>query len=406
MGLLTFWMFIHLALICTSTCQALSANVHLRKNVERLNRITDGLQKDVSYMLTAMTSSGIQSQEFGNRTRTDTNSFGQQGEGITAELNETVNDVKQLKSEVQSLILHSRNGFKNEKKFRREAIRVMQERYEAFQTDQSEKNRDMDDQIERLLKEGTEVNSRLNENVYLTEDHDSRLERMGTMMETLNAKQNRLESENQELKLKLGDKYENVNAKQSRLESENQELKQELIGMQENVNTIQSKLDSENQGLKEELICMQEELAHVRALVNISKCIKGWIGFHGSCYRYVYEAKTWSDAVATCVSKGGYLVEVTTQSEMEFIAELRHKRDPLWVGATDEANEGSFVYQHSKRRLPNTFWRDGEPNNSRGVEHCVQLINNYGKKDAKLNDVKCTTKYTFVCEKSATPIEQ
>ena len=407
MGLLTFWMFIHLALICTSTCQALSANVHLRRNVDRLNRITDGLQKDVSYILTAMTSSGIQSQEFGNRTRTDTNNFGQQNGGTTAELKETVNEVKQLRSEVQSLILHSRNGFKNEKNFRREAIRDMQERYEAFQTDQSEKNRDMNDQIERLLTEGTERNSRLNENVYLTEDHDSRLERMGTMMETLNAKQNRLESENQELKLKLDDKYENVNAKQSRLESENQELKQELIDMLENFNVTQNRLESENQELKQELINMQEELAHVGDSVGLSTCDEGWIHFRGSCYLFNGQTQTWNDAVATCRAKGSYLVEVTTDSEWKFVRDETKQLDRKWVewskwiGATDKEHEGRFVFQHSKRPLPNTFWHKGEPNNVGGNEHCVVLFAGF----KTFSDVPCTNKFKSVCERPVTLIE-
>ena len=361
----------HLTLTCTRTCKARSTDAHLRRNVDRLNRITDGLQKDVSYIMTAMTSSGIQSLEFGNRTRTDTNS-----EGITAELNETVNDVKELKSEFQGLILHSRNGFKNEKTFQREVIREINERYEAFQTDQTERNREMNDDIERLLTGSAEVNSRV--------------DRLDTMLENLSVKQNSLESENQELKQELTDMQENFNVKQNSLRSENQELKQKLIDMQEN-------------------------LAHVGASVGLSTCEKGWIRFHGSCYLFVDQIQTWADAVATCRAKGSYLVEVTTDSELEFVRGERKQFQYLkwaewakweewakWIGATDEEHEGRFVFHHSKRPVPNTFWHEGEPNNVKGIEHCVVLFAGY----ETFYDVPCTYKFKYVCERPVTPIEQ
>ena len=365
MGLLAFWIFMHLTLTCTSTCKARSTDAHLRRNVDRLNRITDGLQKDVSYIMTAMTSSGIQIQEFGNRTRTDTNS-----EGITAELNETVNDAKQLKSEVQGLILHSRNGFQNEKQFQREAIRDIKERCEAFQTDQTERNGKINDDIERLFTGSAEMNNRV--------------DRLDTMLENLSVKQNSLESENQE-------------------------LKQELIDMQENFNVKQNSLGSENQELKQKLVVMQEELAHVGASVGLSTCDEGWIRFHGSCYLFNDQIQTWADAVATCRAKGSYLVEITTDSELEFVrGERKQLHYPKWaewakwIGATDEEHEGRFVFQHSKRPLPNTFWHEGEPNNVKGIEHCVVLFAGY----EKFYDVPCTYKFKSVCERLVTPIEQ
>ena len=103
---------------------------------------------------------------------------------------------------------------------------------------------------------------------------------------------------------------------------------------------------------------------------------------------------------ADCESKNSYLVEVTTESELEFVGQLgKLAYSQIWIGATDllRGREGVFVYQNSQRTVSQTFWGDGEPNNKGGEEHCVDIFGWRG--GAKLNDVPCTYKRPFVCEK-------
>ena len=216
-------------------CQSQNTNVrHLSMKVNRLSRITDVLQKDVSDIWTVISSPAIESQESGNRTITDTNNLGQKGECTIAELTGTHIEVKELKTEVKDLILYSRSGFMNEKLFQREAISDLKKSYRDFKTGLTEKNAEMEQHIERLDTDNTdmkhhleildtkvsdlqgnsksnrlriETNNRLiekvNENVKETEDHGIRLDSVNKMLENLNAKQSRLEIENEELKQKI-----------------------------------------------------------------------------------------------------------------------------------------------------------------------------------------------------------
>ena len=67
----------------------------------------------------------------------------------------------------------------------------------------------------------------------------------------------------------------------------------------------------------------------------------------------------------------------------------------LWLGGSDLANEGDFVWSDGTHLASNDpVWRVGEPNNWGGVEHCVTLnINDY-----LLNDLPCYSSIPFICQ--------
>ncbi len=55
-----------------------------------------------------------------------------------------------------------------------------------------------------------------------------------------------------------------------------------------------------------------------------------------------------------------------------------------WIGANDQANEGTFVWADGPEAGQNvsgiyTNWAAGEPNNSGGVEDCVVINLNSGQ---------------------------
>ena len=45
----------------------------------------------------------------------------------------------------------------------------------------------------------------------------------------------------------------------------------------------------------------------------------------------------------------------------------------LWIGFTDEGNEGTFRWVNSED-VRYTNWNAGEPNNSGGIEHYAELL--------------------------------
>ena len=65
---------------------------------------------------------------------------------------------------------------------------------------------------------------------------------------------------------------------------------------------------------------------------------------------------------------------------------------------TDEAEEGTWVWERSKKVLDWSYGdvgAPGQPDNWK-EEHCVHVK----KDDFTLNDIKCSGKSTILCEKS------
>ena len=68
----------------------------------------------------------------------------------------------------------------------------------------------------------------------------------------------------------------------------------------------------------------------------------------------------------------------------------------IWIGLSDEAVEGKFVWVKSGRAVKYTNWADGEPNNGAdlGDETCVHMYT--GRR--RWNDLFCNEMFYFVCE--------
>ena len=67
-----------------------------------------------------------------------------------------------------------------------------------------------------------------------------------------------------------------------------------------------------------------------------------------------------------------------------------------WIGMTDLNTEGAFTWEsgHKLTSDVSAHWYPGEPNNS-GNEDCVTV----GHADGRMNDLKCSEKVKFVCQK-------
>ncbi|GFO15266.1 lectin c-type domain protein [Plakobranchus ocellatus] len=118
--------------------------------------------------------------------------------------------------------------------------------------------------------------------------------------------------------------------------------------------------------------------------------------FRGKNYFMSKTAATFNiaRADATCVAYGGYLVELDDMEELKFVSSFVRQTGRgghIFTGANDLAQEGIFVYYHSKKPVPTTLWIPGEPNNDRSGEDCVHIQD-------RLNDTPCGQKGRYVCE--------
>ena len=434
-------------LVCVH--QSTAANLGcLNINLNKVCRKQENLRNEVEDIWAVIATSGIQKQDYGNKTRTD--DLGTIAQELISKVDGTLTSIQGLKTEVKHLIVSSRSGFKNEKSWQREAIRNITKYCEDFKTDMTEKNIESKHHLERLDNRAAQldqtcksIQTRVENNTIETEKEQHLInEQTSHLLGNLNATQNRLETENRDLKQTVSDMQENNQQKLNNLETENRDLKQTVSDMQENNQQKLNNLETENRDLKQTVSDMQEnnqqklnnietenrelrniivgvqkdykklqnayeqinrELIKLQAATLTTKCDGHWKHLNGHCYLVVLQYKSWVDASAYCSSKNSYLLEITTDTEREFVSELvrDYGYPQFWTGATDRDTTGSFIYHHSRLPIPENYWREGEPDNLGGNQHCVAMYRYYGSGVVDLFDNSCTYSEWFVCEKSA-----
>ena len=117
---------------------------------------------------------------------------------------------------------------------------------------------------------------------------------------------------------------------------------------------------------------------------------------------YISEQLSWYDSDRYCQNINGRLAEPRTLKEYLFFRYIRETFDTdLWLGGNDLANEGRFVWLSDSEPVENeafNVWVPGEPNNSRGIEHCLEFTHSEGSSRA-FNDEPCSEFILdFVCE--------
>jgi len=124
-----------------------------------------------------------------------------------------------------------------------------------------------------------------------------------------------------------------------------------------------------------------------------------------TCYEaFLSLPLSWADAEAVCETRGGRLARIDSSTENQLIATLAGA-NRAWIGGTDLAVEGSFVWADGAP-LAYTNWRTGEPNNGNGnFEEDCALIE--GQNGGTWDDRPCDTdpaagvpgQYFYVCER-------
>nr|XP_033484036.1 galactose-specific lectin nattectin-like [Epinephelus lanceolatus] len=126
-------------------------------------------------------------------------------------------------------------------------------------------------------------------------------------------------------------------------------------------------------------------------------CPPGWAHFGERCLQFHHTEKTWSHAEHFCTTIGGNLASIHTKADYDYlrnmIFRLTGAHTTTWLGGYDASGEGVWLNSDGS---PFTFkdWGTGEPNNSGGKEHCMEI--NFEGKNV-VNDMSCDHKSSFVC---------
>ena len=109
-------------------------------------------------------------------------------------------------------------------------------------------------------------------------------------------------------------------------------------------------------------------------------------------YTLMSDALSWGDASAACLAAGLQLATVQSAAQNALLLTAA-AGNVVWIGGTDAASEGAWVWSPSNTPLSYTKWNSGEPNNANGGEDCL-MVNNVGQ----WNDDWCTSKRKYVCQ--------
>merc|ERR1719447_1365484 len=137
------------------------------------------------------------------------------------------------------------------------------------------------------------------------------------------------------------------------------------------------------------------------AATAVAECQSPWTsvdipGHPSGCYLFHGLKSSWYDSKRECKQSGGHLVEIGSLEEQEaLIGELERQGlmgydAPVygfWIGLTDIFHDGTWVWDHRGQPLNFSAWASGEPNNERGVQHCVAM--NIRRERGNWDDVGC-----------------
>jgi hypothetical protein len=130
-------------------------------------------------------------------------------------------------------------------------------------------------------------------------------------------------------------------------------------------------------------------------------CTSGYSYLSNKCTKLVTTTTSWSNAEKNCELDGGKLVTFSSSTENTAVFEAYQKSIPYWIGLTDEASEGNFIWLDGT--TPSFFpWSasSSAPDNtgpSGSPANCVMT-----QESGEWNDRKCSDFYSSVCE--TTPV--
>ena len=361
------------AVICNSQT---SAVLHLGVEVDRLNRHMNMLNQDIIDIWKALSDAGLNSlKENNDKTKLEDISTSE----MIQQFNASIADMHNLKLEVEQLVRYARKGFGNEKSLNRDAISKLT----SFQNELQS----------RTTKDITEITLLL----------QSFQDKQQQVIDELKVEfQNTIHNLTRDYTAKFNENKAETKTCFNKLTS----VEQDLAGVTQDLEDVTKDLEVVTRELKDvekEAEGNKNMISSVKNSINeevrqaVARCDKGWDRFCDHCYDFITEGKTWDEANEYCQNIDSSLLEIDSNEEVQFIRDTYTGKYVIWVGAHDRAQQGQFVWQHSKQPVQKDLWAQGEPDNYRGNQHCVYML---GIFEGKLYDDTCSYRRYFVCEKN------
>ncbi|XP_075396587.1 L-selectin [Tenrec ecaudatus] len=135
-----------------------------------------------------------------------------------------------------------------------------------------------------------------------------------------------------------------------------------------------------------------------------------FVAYHGTdCWTYHYSEKpmNWLKAREFCQKSYTDLVAIQNKREIEYLEDtLPAKRTYYWIGIRKVAGVWTWVGTNKSLTKEAENWGQGEPNNKKSKEDCVEIYIKRSKDTGKWNDDACNKPkialcYTASCQPSS-----
>lgn len=122
---------------------------------------------------------------------------------------------------------------------------------------------------------------------------------------------------------------------------------------------------------------------------------------------FLIDQTNWFEANEICHSLNMRLATINSQEENDALGRFIRSTDKFseefcafWIGASDLAREGSFVWMGTGKPVAYSNWRSSEPNDGNGNEDCVVIAYRPSVKYWwNWNDFNCSEGISFICER-------
>ena len=120
-----------------------------------------------------------------------------------------------------------------------------------------------------------------------------------------------------------------------------------------------------------------------------------WLTYDGNCYKNMDVATTWSECEALCASEGATMLCIPDATTNQWVSNniMTHYGD-VWIGITDEANEGHWEWPAGCASTYYDWASYGEPNGGTS-DNCARML--YSSRPA-WGDRLCSYDYDCACQ--------
>ncbi|XP_077285515.1 hemolymph lipopolysaccharide-binding protein-like [Arctopsyche grandis] len=130
------------------------------------------------------------------------------------------------------------------------------------------------------------------------------------------------------------------------------------------------------------------------------------------CYKIHTTPLPWNQAFTSCISEESSLVTINSDAEAKILTKMfaqhpekflegNFNKRVIYIGFNDLLSEGIYLNIDGMSLKESGYdkWSSGQPDNYEGKEHCGSMF-----RDGTLNDIECSEKAMFVCEKTLTKL--